>query len=258
MTHFRGKTRRGSKTKSKVAARNNILRKLTGTTWGANPSVLRTTALALCYSAAEYACPVWERSVHARKLDPVLNETCRLITGCLKPTKVDNLYVLSGIAPPDIRRAVASQSERSRQVQDQRHMLHHHVPVRSRLKSRSSFCSSSEPLQDTAGTTRLRMWQSRDHNTMGMTPAEHLPPGFSETWPVWKSLNRLRTGVGRCRSNMVKWGYQEGPDSCGCGQTQTMQHLLVCPQLSRSTTPDDLASANHTGLQCAKHWSSTV
>ena len=74
------------KTKKKVGTRNNIIRKLRTSKWGATPTTLRSSALALCYSAAEYACPVWERSTHAKKLDATLNETCRMITGCLKPT----------------------------------------------------------------------------------------------------------------------------------------------------------------------------
>ena len=41
------------KTKRKVCSRNNILSKLIGTTWGANPQTLKSTALALCYSATE-------------------------------------------------------------------------------------------------------------------------------------------------------------------------------------------------------------
>lgn len=64
----------------KVATQNNLIRKLTGTTWGANPQLLRTIALALCYSAGECTCPVWSRSCHAKKVDVALNETCRLIT----------------------------------------------------------------------------------------------------------------------------------------------------------------------------------
>ena len=64
------------KRKAKVCARNNIISKLTGTTWSASPETLRSTALALCYSSAEYACPAWERSTHAKKMDPALNATC--------------------------------------------------------------------------------------------------------------------------------------------------------------------------------------
>ena len=72
----------------------------------ASPHVLRTTALALSFSAAsEYACPVWERSAHASHLDPVLNKTCRLITGCVKPTNTNNLHLLAGISPRDKQRS---------------------------------------------------------------------------------------------------------------------------------------------------------
>ena len=55
------------KAKMKVGSRNNILSKLTGTSWGAGPHTLKSTALALCYSTAEYASPVWERSSHAKR-----------------------------------------------------------------------------------------------------------------------------------------------------------------------------------------------
>ena len=69
-------------TKMKVATRNNLLKKLANSKWGTNARTIRTTALALCYSTAEYAAPVWTRSSHTNKLNPVLNQACRSITGC--------------------------------------------------------------------------------------------------------------------------------------------------------------------------------
>ena len=54
----------------KVATPNNLLTKLATSKWGANPSTIRKkTALALSYSTAEYAAPVWARSAHAKNLD---------------------------------------------------------------------------------------------------------------------------------------------------------------------------------------------
>ena len=44
-------------TKTKVNTRINILRKLTNSKWGCTHHTLRTSALALCYTAAENACP---------------------------------------------------------------------------------------------------------------------------------------------------------------------------------------------------------
>lgn len=72
--------------KINVTTWNNLLRKLIGTTWGANHQLLRTTLLALCSSASEYVSPLCSRTRHVKKIDVVLNETCCLITGCLKPT----------------------------------------------------------------------------------------------------------------------------------------------------------------------------
>ena len=58
-------------TKMKVATHNNILKKLVSSKWRTNT---RTTALALCYSIAEYVAPVWARSSHAHILDPKTNK----------------------------------------------------------------------------------------------------------------------------------------------------------------------------------------
>ena len=139
----------------KVRTRNNLLHKLANSSWGANTFTLRATALALCYSVAEYACPVWERSSHAKKVDASLNDSCRCITGCLRPTNVDNLYVLAGIAPPGVRRSVASRTERRRQADDTRHPCHNHQPAPSRLKSRKSFLHAVQPLSQPPQTARL-------------------------------------------------------------------------------------------------------
>ena len=64
------------KLKAKIQSRNALLSKLANSKWGANPYTLRTTALALCFSTAEYACPVGERLSHAGKVGSALNDTC--------------------------------------------------------------------------------------------------------------------------------------------------------------------------------------
>ena len=99
-------------TKAKVNTRNNLLQKLTNSRWGAHPATVRTTALALCFSTAEYACSSWGRSRHTGHVDIDLNDTCRIITGCLKATPIPCLYALAGIAPPHIRRKDAANADR--------------------------------------------------------------------------------------------------------------------------------------------------
>ena len=180
--------------------------------WGATPTTLRSSAVALCYAAAEYACPVWERSTHAKKVDATLNETCRMITGCLKPTNTNSLPVLAEIAPSDIRRAVASRTERTRQTTDERHPLNGHLGVVPHLKSWKSFIKSTEPINTTAKAARLELWRERLRSLdasvhLNISADEHLPAGAENPWTTWKALNRLRTQVGRSRVNMLKCGF---------------------------------------------------
>ena len=58
-----------SRSAAKLKSRNNLIANLAGTSWGASASTLRTSALALCYSVAEYCCPVWTRSSYTNLID---------------------------------------------------------------------------------------------------------------------------------------------------------------------------------------------
>ena len=78
-------------TRTKLSSRNNLLVKLHGINWGACPHTTRTTATALYLSVAEYCCPVWARSTHRKLVDTTLNETCRLITGCIRQTATPDI-----------------------------------------------------------------------------------------------------------------------------------------------------------------------
>ena len=206
----------------KISARNNILRKLVGSSWGANPHTLKVSATALCYSAAEYACPVWHRSAHVRHVDTALNESCRIITGCLKPAPVSKVRVLAGIAPPHIRRSVAARSERSTQATDNRHPMYGYQPTASRLKSRKSFIATTTPLTTPPETERVNLWRAESGPAIQgewFQPSETFPPGAELQYPTWKALNRLRTGVGRTKDNLVKWKIATDV-KCSCGEEQ--------------------------------------
>ena len=160
-------------------------------------STIRTTALGLSYSATEYACPVWARSPHASKLNPELNDACRSITGCLRPTNVEELYLLAGIAPPAIRRYVCARVEKKKQETNAAHSLHGQVPAETRLK-RECFLSSIRP-----DDFHAKIIRCRDGNT-GSILASHncavnldaiLAKGHTSPWTAWRCLNRLRIDV---------------------------------------------------------------
>ena len=143
------------KTKMKVNARNNIIRKLANSKWGCKASTLRPSCLALSYSAAEYACTLWARSLHTQGLraqaEPGLT---RLLPNHPGLPQTDSVHLLAGIAPPHIRRTVACRMERTQQTPDARHhQLFHYRPAASRLKSRKSFMRTVTPFDSSVSST---------------------------------------------------------------------------------------------------------
>ena len=176
----------------KVTTRNNLLKKLANSRWGTNARTIRTTAVALCYSTAEYTAPVWERSAYAHLLNPELNQECRAITGCLKPTNVENLYLLTGNQKKCMCKSGKNQTGRERET----HSLFGHTPARRRLKSRRSFLTSVQPVHFPAKVVRVNEWKRRldEKAHAGLVNLyEDLATGHDSPWLNWRCPNRLRT-----------------------------------------------------------------
>jgi len=93
---------------TKLKSRNNLIAKLTGISLGACASTLHTSALALCYSAAEYCYPMWASSSYTNLIDTQLYSAMCLISSCLQPTQLSWLPVLSNVAPPSLRHKAAT------------------------------------------------------------------------------------------------------------------------------------------------------
>ena len=194
--------------------------KLANSNWGTSASTIRTTALALCYSVAQYEAPVWARSHHAHILDSKLNIACRAITGCLKPTNVGDLYLLAGIAPPDISRDVCARVEKKKQESNITHSLYGQNPTESRLTSISCFLSSVCAADFHPKVIRCNEWQRRLNtkpHSCSANLTESLARGRTSQWTTWRCLNRLRTGVTCSKEQRKKWGYYEGDTTCDCG-----------------------------------------
>ena len=190
----------------KVNARNNIIRKLANSKWGCKASTLRPSCLTLCYSAAEYACPVWARSTHAHKLNPALHDCCRIISCCLKPTNLDSVHLLAGIAPPHIRMTVACRMERTWQTPDASHQLFHHNQLLADWSRGRASCAQSRRSTRLQAAADGGSWKPPASVKIGLEVAESLPAGSGEDWLCWRALNRLRTGVGRAKTVMWRWG----------------------------------------------------
>ena len=110
--------------RKKLSSRVTMLRRLVCSGWGAGAKTLRIATLSLVYSIAEYCAPVWCRSAHTSLIDSVLNDALRIVTGCLRPTPMDHLPILSGIQPAELRRMGATLSLAHRGSLDPDHILY--------------------------------------------------------------------------------------------------------------------------------------
>ena len=249
-------------TKMKLATRNNLLRKLCNSKWGAKASTIRTTALALCYYVAEYPAPVCAISSHAQKLNPELNSTYRAVTGCLKPTNVDDLYLQAGIAPPDIRRDVCARVENTKQETNKVHSLYGQNPAERRLKSRNCFLRSVKPADFPPKVNRcsacLRRLQAIPHRAT-VNLDESLAKGFDRPWTTWRCLNRLRTGFTCSKEQRQRWWYYECFTTCECGlATENTAYMMQCTLLAQPCSLDDLNKINDTANKCVERWKTLV
>ena len=210
----------------------------------ASTKTLKVFTLALVYSAAEYCAPVWCRSSHTKKLDTMLNSAMRTVSGCLRATPVNHLTILSGIAPPTLRREAAVLALFRKAQANEDHLLYRMLqerPTRARLKSRRPVSQQTHHLGDLAPPRVTKQswprtrWKddwlaappSRLHNFIR---DPHSVPGLDLPRNQWTTLNRLRTGVGRFSSSMLKWGLKDSSlRECGAPE-QTVDHILdVCP-----------------------------
>ena len=129
--------------RKKLSTRVVLLRQLAGSGWSAVAKTLHISAFSLVYSA-EYCTPVSCRNTHTRFFDSILNDALRIVTGCLRPTPTEDLPVLAGIQPAELRRLGATLSLANRAIHDPDHVLHGQLvgqqdAHQERIRSRHPF-----------------------------------------------------------------------------------------------------------------------
>lgn len=225
-----------------------MIQKLVGSNWGSDAQTLRVSALSLVFSAAEYCCSVWSRSCHIHLVDVQLNQVMRTISGCVRSTPVPWLSVLSNIAPPSIRRTDHSSKLIVKVTRldnsllslflkdDPGQRLKSRQPIQVLLSNFHSFDIRTEWKQ---------FWDSAAvFNHELIDDPTVAPGGFNLQRRQWITLNRLRTGHGKCGHCLFKWGLVDST-ACDCGAVdQTMAHLVLsCPLRRFSGTLFELSAA---------------
>lgn len=246
-------------TAAKLRVRNNLIQKLSHTSWGASASCLRTSALALVFSSAEYCCSVWINSAHATKVDVQLNSTLRMISGTVRSTPTLWLPALCDILPAEIRRKKALLREYQKIQSNERLPLHRdlQVPFVHRLKSRNPpLVLAKDLLNDNFDPNQswTELWRDKGYFSPLFDINHQRGDEFKLQRRIWCNLNRLRTGHGRCNFMMHKWRLASSPN-CICGDVpQTMNHILQeCPILAFQTgSIDDILSLNTSAIDWLK------
>ena len=177
----------------------------------------------------------------------------------MRPTNVEELYLLAGIAPPDIRRDVCARVEKKKQETNAAHSLHGQVPAERRLK-RECFLMlrttcwlpcKSHPLQWMATPAELVTIQLRCQPWWKFSKGAYQSLGsveMSQQVTHWCSMQQRK-----------RWKYFNGDTTCECGQApETTKHMLQCPLLAHPCTLDDLQKFNENARKCVDKWKNAV
>ena len=189
-----------------------------------------------------------------------MNQTC---VSDQDQREVDDLYLLCGIAPPHIKRAVSSQLEKLNEENDPLQPLYEQDPARKRLKSRHSFLHSVEPLDGSACTRILTLWSmqpSPDNTTQaliqshGITTSRfewdmaHLVKPKSPPDRDWTmQIPYAEMGIQRGWTDNVRmWEWTDHDTPAGLPHPAT----TVCPWRPGRVKPR--------ARSCAQHWAGVV
>ncbi|GFW28692.1 RNase H domain-containing protein [Trichonephila clavipes] len=88
----------------------NILRKLSGTSWGSRPQTLKSTFCTVIRSVLEYATPIWTPASISvkRKLHSVQHRAAKIIIGAVSSTNIEKAEQECGLPPLESRRNLAT------------------------------------------------------------------------------------------------------------------------------------------------------
>ena len=138
------------KAESRGKARLAIMKKLAGTTWGADAGVLKKMYTGRIRPVLEYGVTAWGTAAKSNfeKVSKVQNQAFRVITGAMKSTPIQELESITGLESLEYRRdtKLLKQAAKFKRLPD--HPMHNRLtkPTKGRLK-RGSFVHQTRILE---------------------------------------------------------------------------------------------------------------
>ena len=179
----------------------------------------------------------------SRLIDSILDGALRLVTGSLDRTPTEDLPVLAGIQPAELRRLGATLFLANRAIHDLDYVLHRQLVGQQdahlgRLISRRPFVPAAWKLLGSLSKLdiRVKQWTKHKWNADYLESTSRVRAfiprvsskqlGISLHRTSWVRLNGLRTGIERFHSSMYKWGLAPSPH-CECGATEQTAHHVT-------------------------------
>ena len=126
---------------TKAKHRLALMKKLSGTTWGADQGVLKKLYVGYTRPVMEYGMAASATSSRSNfnKLTQVQNQALRIITGGIKSTPIKAMETLTGLQTLDDRRDTKVIKQAAKFNRLEQHQMHNRMkgPIRGRLKRKS-------------------------------------------------------------------------------------------------------------------------
>ena len=159
---------------SKAKQRLGIMKKLAGTTWGADHQTLKKLYVGRVRPVAEYGITAWATAAKSNfdNISRVQNQAQRLITGAMRSTPIRKMEEITGLQPMEERRDTRLLTQAAKYKRLTNHPMHNRMskPTKARLK-RTSFIHESRRLERAIPT---------------LMDQETMPIPTHATHPVWK------------------------------------------------------------------------
>ena len=137
------------KAEARVKVRLALMKKLAGTTWGADTVTLKRLYTGRVRPVLEYGMTAWGTTAKSNfdRVSKVQNQETRIITGAMKSTPIIELETITGLQSLDDRRdlKLLRQADKFRRLQDHPMRQRLSQPTKGRLK-RGSFIHQSRIL----------------------------------------------------------------------------------------------------------------
>ncbi|GFR92518.1 LOW QUALITY PROTEIN: reverse transcriptase-like protein [Elysia marginata] len=184
------------KINQKAIRRSQIMKKLSGTKWGANSKILRQVYQGYIRPVMEYASPAWSTAATSNltSLSKTQNKNLRIVLGAIKSTPIKELHKQAEMDTLENRREQRTLTLYEKSKRNPTHPLHNILreKTKNRLKSRKS---PNHVMKEKFEENQDLLWQTDRYESLKLaeSPWENNKVSISYTIPGIERKNEEDT-----------------------------------------------------------------